>query len=139
MDKIREFSGNWRWLSNFWHAPITLGPLTFPTNEHAYQAAKSSNPADWNQILVLNSGAAKRYGRLIQLRPDWDDIKIGVMREITEAKYDQHPDLKAKLLGTRGMELIEGNTWNDTFWGMSLHTGRGKNHLGRILMAYRDR
>lgn len=137
MAAITEFTGNYRWLSNFWPAPVTIEAFTFPSTEHAYQAAKSLDPRDWNQILVLNPGQAKRYGQRIKLRPDWEQIKLDVMRELTAAKYDQHPDLKRMLLQTKGMELIEGNYWNDTFWGVC--RGIGQNHLGRIIMEYRDK
>ena len=137
MDKITEFRGEYRWLSNFWFAPVKIGKLVFATNEHAFQAAKSLNPKDWNKFAFLTDpGEAKRLGKTLTLRPDWTDIRLDVMREITAAKYDQHPDLKAKLLATRGKELIEGNHWRDTFWGVC--RGSGQNHLGKILMEYRD-
>jgi ribA/ribD-fused uncharacterized protein len=137
MNQIKFFDGPYRWLSNFWVSPLRFGPLVFPTAEHAYQAAKSLDPDVWKLISEFTSpGHAKRMGRQIKVRDDWEDIKLQVMTEITAEKYDQHPDLYEKLLATKGMELIEGNTWGDTFWGVC--NGQGENHLGRILMAYRD-
>ena len=34
------------------------------------------------------------------------------------------------------MVKIEGNTWNDTFWGVC--NGQGQNWLGKILMLVRS-
>lgn len=137
MNQIREFTGDYRWLSNFWMVPIVYGPWTWPSAEHLYQAAKSIDPQDWKDVYeCVSPGAAKRMGRHITMRPDWNDIKLGIMREVIEAKFDQHPDLREKLLATKGLVLTEGNTWGDTFWGVC--RGVGQNHLGRILMEYRD-
>ncbi|AZO48067.1 NADAR family protein [Mesorhizobium sp. M4B.F.Ca.ET.058.02.1.1] len=138
MKEILEFSGEYRWLSNFFMVHVTIGQLTFASTEHAYQAAKSLDPVDWKDVIeCVSPGAAKRMGRNVTLRPDWEDIKLDVMREITAAKYDQHPHLHAKLMATKGMNLVEGNHWGDTFWGVC--RGKGENHLGRIIMEYRDR
>lgn len=138
MKEINEFQGEYRWLSNFWHAPIDVGGMTWASNEHAYQAAKSLNPSDWQLIQNQRSASyAKVYGSKVSIREDWNEIKIEVMRELTAAKYDQNPDLHAKLMATKGMMLVEGNHWGDTFWGVC--RGMGHNHLGRIIMDYRDR
>ncbi|RWB40445.1 MAG: NADAR family protein [Mesorhizobium sp.] len=137
MKEITEFRGEYRWLSNFWQAPIEVGGWIWPTNEHAYQAAKSLDPRDWKKIQERASPHyAKVDGRSVNMRPDWEEIKIEVMREIIHAKFDQHPDLHAKLMATKGMMLVEGNHWGDTFWGVC--RGMGTNHLGRIIMEYRD-
>lgn len=133
-----SFSGRWRFLSNFQESRIQLGELVFPTAEHAYQACKSLDPKDWQLILGCASpGAAKKMGQRLHLRPNWDKIKLAVMAEIVAAKFDQNPDLKAQLLATGDSELVENNWWGDTFWGVC--KGVGQNHLGKILMAYRDR
>jgi hypothetical protein len=63
-------------------------------------------------------------------------VKIGVMREAVEAKFRQHEELRALLLGTGDAQLIE-HTENDDFWGDG-GDGSGRNELGRILMAIRD-
>lgn len=76
-------------------------------------------------------------GRRVKLRPDWEQVKTAVMEEVVRAKFTQNPDLAALLLSTGDAELIEGNTWGDTCWGVDLRTGRGENRLGRILMKVR--
>jgi ribA/ribD-fused uncharacterized protein len=138
MKIINSFSGEHAWLSNFWMAPITIDGWTFPSTEHVYQAAKSLDRDDWRAIQQLATpGQAKRFGKTVDLRPDWILIRLDVMTQIIKAKFDQHPDLKEKLLATQGIELVEGNNWNDTFWGVC--RGVGENHLGKILMDYLDR
>ena len=59
-----------------------------------------------------------------------------VMREAVDAKFRQHEDLRALLLGTGDAKLVE-HTDNDDFWGDG-GDGSGRNELGRILMAVRD-
>jgi ribA/ribD-fused uncharacterized protein len=138
MSCIKEFTGKYRWLSNFWMAPVQIGKLRFPSNEHAYQVAKSLDPADWMDVLeCVSPGAAKRMGQTFKLRPDWDEIKLEVMTQIVAAKFDQNPLLRDALMATKGMELVEGNGWGDRFWGVCRNVGH--NHLGRIIMEYRDR
>lgn len=59
------------------------------------------------------------------------------MEDIAWAKFAQKEDLRQLLLETGDMILDEGNTWNDTFWGVDAKTREGQNHLGRILMRVR--
>ena len=133
---ITEFSGEYRWLSNFWMAPIEIQGWRFPSSEHAYQAAKSLDQNDWLAISLLTSGQAKRFGRTIKIRADWEEIKVDAMRSILTAKFLQNPDLRARLIATGDAELIEGNHWGDTFWGVC--KGQGKNILGKLLMELRQ-
>ena len=83
----------------------------------------------------LSGGQAKRLGKRVELRPDWEDVKIDIMRQVLKSKFTQNPELKAKLIATGDAELIEGNNWNDRFWGVC--NGKGQNHLGRLLMELR--
>ena len=133
---ISGFNGEYRFLSNFWMARIMVGGMWFSSSEHAYQAAKSLDPKDWALIQRCASpGGAKRAGRHITLRPDWKSIKLEAMEEILWAKFTQHPDLMRDLIMTRDMDLIETNTWGDTYWGVC--KGKGENHLGKLLMKIR--
>lgn len=65
-------------------------------------------------------------------------VKLGFMEEIVRAKFLQNPHLAGKLLATKERQLVEGNTWGDTYWGVDIRTGQGENHLGRILMQVRN-
>lgn len=135
--KIAGFFGEYRWLSNFWMVPIVIGPYTFPSAEHAYQAAKSEYPDDWKRFQFIETpGYAKKAGRLLRMREGWDDLKVDAMAEILEAKFT-HPDLRQKLLDTQNHELIEENNWGDSWWGVDNKRGRGVNALGYLLMRQR--
>ena len=83
----------------------------------------------------MTPGQAKRAGNKLVLRPDWEQIKIIVMTDLCRIKF-QDPHMRKLLLDTGDAELIEGNWWNDTFWGVC--NGIGQNHLGKILMAIRN-
>lgn len=132
---INQFRGETRWLSNFHENPITYEGITYPTAEHAFQAAKVLDETTRKMFAALpKPGDAKRMGMTVRLRPNWDAIKIGIMEDINRLKF-QDPALKAQLLATGDQELVEGNNWNDQFWGVC--EGVGCNHLGRILMKVR--
>lgn len=135
---ITAFRDEYRFLSNFWPATVTgPGQIVFPTVEHAYVAWKTDNPLLWDVISQVKSpGGVKRIGRTLELRPNWDEIKLPIMTNLVWQKF-QDPELFALLQATAPHELIEGNTWCDTFWGQC-PIGNGYNHLGKILMSIRD-
>jgi hypothetical protein len=140
MDRINSFKDEFRFLSNFFPSPVVYGDTKFPAVEHAFQAAKTLNQADRCAIMAAKTpGEAKRLGRYVTLRPAWDDIKLNVMRDLVWSKFTEYPELRAKLLATEDAELVEGNTWQDEFWGVDLRTGKGENHLGKLLMETRDK
>jgi ribA/ribD-fused uncharacterized protein len=135
---ITSFTGEYSFLSNFWIGQINVFGGIYPSAEHAYQASKALTQDDHDLIARTSTpGQAKKAGKLIKLSPDWELVKIHVMRAIVQAKFEQHPDLTDKLMKTRPLELIEGNTWGDKFWGQC-PIGSGRNELGKILMAIRD-
>ena len=137
-DTIYRFEKEYRFLSNFWRCDILFEDITYPTAEHAYQAAKTTDQEIKQIFAKLPSPAdAKKLGQTIELRRGWDKMKVLYMRRIVEAKFSQHPDLMEKLLATQPGEIIEGNNWGDTFWGQC-PIGKGKNELGKILMSIRD-
>jgi ribA/ribD-fused uncharacterized protein len=138
---IEKFTAQNAYLSNFHPSPIEYDGETYPTVEHAFQAAKTHNPEHKRIIREKDTpGKAKRAGskrgKLITLRSDWEQVKLGIMEELVRRKF-QDPGLQAQLEATGDQELQEGNNWNDTFWGVNLKTGNGQNHLGRILMQIR--
>ena len=135
---IQEFRGEHFFLSNFYEAPVTYQGLTYGSNEAAFQAQKCLSEAERLEFTALRPSDSKRRGRKVQLRPDWEQVKLGIMEDIVRAKFTQNEDLRAMLLATGDAVLEEGNSWNDTFWGIIRKTGRGQNHLGRILMRVRE-
>ena len=137
MNKIDSFSGEYRFLSNFYLAPLEYEGRVYPSSEHAYQAAKTLNDNDRRKIAAdPNPKNAKRRGQSVFLRKNWDKIKNDVMEEIVMTKFITHMSLREKLIETGDAELIEGNTWGDTYWGVC--NGVGENNLGKILMNIRS-
>lgn len=123
-------------LSNFYHSKISFSGLVFENNEAAFQSAKTLNFEVRKEFCKLPPNEAKRKGRHVNLRTDWETVKVGIMKEIVYNKFSQNAELTKMLLATDNAFLIEGNTWNDTFWGIC--EGKGKNLLGRILMETRQ-
>jgi len=135
--KVESFSGIFRFLSNFHRAPMMYHGIAYPTSEHAYQAAKTLNENSRMNISILGTPyEAKKYGKTVKRRSDWDEVKLEVMTEIVRAKFIQNPSLREKLLATDDAILEEGNTWGDTYWGTC--KGEGENHLGKVLMDLRN-
>jgi len=147
---VPKFEGANFFLSNFYVAPTVYRmdgePITMPTGEHAFQAAKfhAMKDVDSNRRkdYVLRTAEAptpskaKYAGRSVDIHADvWEDIRVKVMREVVWQKFLQHPDLRTQLLKTYDAMLVEGNDWQDTFWGRC--NGKGYNKLGVILMEVR--
>ena len=133
---IDRFDGKYFFLSNFSPSPFRIDYVLFPTMEHYFQANKADNQNDYLHIAYASTpGEAKRLGRKIQLRPDWEEIKDNVMLTGLRKKFAD-PELRNLLLATSDEELIEGNYWGDTYWGVC--NGVGQNKLGKLLMQVRE-
>lgn len=135
---IKEFQGNYRWLSNFQPCAIELDGITYCSVEHAYMSAKSDE-ADWKLFCsskTISAGEVKKASRKIKLVDNWDIIKIDIMRKCLQQKFNQEP-YKTWLIFTGTEELQEGNRWNDKFWGICLKTGERQNMLGKLIMEIR--
>jgi N-glycosidase YbiA len=136
MNTINRFRGEHRWLSNFAPAAIAYGNHTYPTVEHAYQAAKTNNDNERRQVLAcVTPGQAKRWGRQLTIRADWEIAKRDVMLGLLRLKFQQEP-YRQQLIGTGDAVLVEGNEWGDTYWGIC--GGKGQNVLGQLLMQVRS-
>ena len=136
MNSIKEFRGKNFFLSNFFEAPVTWQGITYLNNEAAFQSAKvlTKEGREWFSKLPPNK--AKSKGRNVRLRNDWEEVKDNIMYEICYCKFSQNEDLRRKLISTGNALLVEGNNWNDKYWGMC--NGVGKNKLGKILMKIRE-
>ena len=139
MPAITSFHGTHFFLSNFSDSPVVLNGETYPTVEHAFQAAKTF---DSEQRIMIQAArtpvTARQLGRAVTLRADWDQVKFGIMYQLLKQKFAR-PDLAQALLRTGDAELIEGNTWGDRVWGRVQVKGQwiGKNRLGELLMQVR--
>lgn len=138
-EMIREFQGEFRFLSNFWPARVHLDGIVYRSVEHAYQAAKTQDEQLRAKIRNMSPGQAKRFARGFAARPDWSVLKLSVMLSLVREKFACDLVLRAKLLETYRKKLQEGNLWHDRFWGICLcpQHGDGQNHLGRILEQVR--
>jgi ribA/ribD-fused uncharacterized protein len=140
---IDEFRGEYDFLSNFYPCKVfmlndlTKQLWTVPTAEHAFQMSKTKDLKEQKIIMACKTaGEAKKAGRKVTLRDDWESIKLKVMYEVVYSKFSMDDNLKSRLLATGDAKLIEGNNWGDFYWGVC--RGVGENHLGKILMRVRE-
>ena len=132
---INEFKGKYFFLSNFYNSPVMYEGLLYKNNESAFQSAKVLDIERRKQFCEIDPSTAKKKGRNVLLRNDWEEVKLNVMIDVVRDKFTRNIKLQNKLLATGEEELIEGNTWNDTYWGVCRNCG--KNMLGKILMKIR--
>lgn len=136
------FDGKYAFLSNFYPSAITDGNLIFPTVEHMFQAAKTVNIEEYKKIAAADTpGQAKRLGRKVVLRDDWEEVKDEIMYNALWLKFSI-PDFRKKLLDTGDEKLVEGTTWHDNVWGNCTcercKNIEGQNKLGKLLMQIRE-
>lgn len=136
---IASFRGNYAFLSNFYAHDITFEGITYPTNEHAFQAAKTLNTNERLAIATcLTPAGAKGRGKRGNLRPNWEGFhRYETMETLIRIKFSD-PDLMQSLLDTGDQMLYEGNSWKDKTWGVDDVSMRGHNLLGWMLMRERE-
>lgn len=139
---IKSFSGSNSFLSNFYSSPLTWEGMEWPTAEHAYQAAKTLDMKEREAIRQAKTPSqAKRMGREVTLRADWEEVKVATMESILWQKF-QRKTLADLLLSTGNESLVEGNNWHDNFWGQCqcikcANDSLTGNNLGMLLMKIR--
>lgn len=147
-DVIAKFEGKYAFLSNFHPSNVEVKILgdrmRFPSGEHAFQAFKAQHMSDEQKARTyafdltknITPGKAKLAGRKVKINTEtWDANKDQAMREVVFSKFLLDPYLCGNLLATKTAMLVEGNDWNDTYWGRC--NGKGLNRLGAILMEVR--
>jgi ribA/ribD-fused uncharacterized protein len=141
MDAITSFQGDYRFLSNFWPCYIEWQGLVYPSLEHAYAASKTDDPAIKIMIRSCSTpGDAKEFLAEQNMKPStsWTIAKkLQVMEELLFLKFGgKDPLLTRALMATANADLVEGNDWEDRFWGVC--GGTGENNLGKLLMKVRE-
>lgn len=144
MSEIRGFTGPNAFLSNFSFSEVRIEMkpgsdflIICRTVEHAFQASKTLDPGRRQWVATAATpGVAKRRGRAVDLRSDWEDVKVDIMLDLLRQKFAFGTELAAKLLDTEDAELIEENHWGDREWGVV--RGHGHNKLGKCLMTVRS-
>jgi len=138
--KIEQFQAQFRWLSNFWFCDVMFEGIKYPTVEHAYQAAKTESKLTRELLLkeAQTPGQAKKLGKKILLRSDWEQVKVLIMKDLLREKF-KNPYLREKLIATKDWILEEGNYWHDRLWGIyPPGSGDGQNMLGKLIMEVRE-
>ena len=135
IDRFTKEAG-YEFLSNFYRSTVRYDGVLYPTVEHAYQASKTNDPA-LREIIRKSPGPmeAKKLGKGLQLHPNWNEVRIDIMRKLIKEKFD-NPFLGHLLLKTGDAKLVMNNLFNDKFWGV--YKGQGENWLGKILMETRE-
>lgn len=146
MKRIEGFQRQYRFLSNFFPAPIQRkgeDGKVWPTSEHLYQALKCVNPSDMETIRrATTPGNAKRLGNVFEIHSDWNDkSKEDAMRVCLFLKFSQNKNVRRLLLATGDAMLVESNRWHDNYWGDCVcsrcSNQKGQNILGKMLMSLR--
>ena len=142
---ISDFSKEHFFLSNFYNAYLIYEGIVYCSTEAAFQAAKTLEVSEREQIARMSPSDAKKAGRNLKLRSDWEEIKDRVMYDVCRAKFTMNDSLRLadRLLATGDEELVEGNTWHDNYWG-DCHCEKckdipGRNQLGKTLMKLREK
>jgi ribA/ribD-fused uncharacterized protein len=126
--------------NNFSAHAIEFRGRVYPTCEHAYQAAKCTDPEGQEAIRHARSPLeAKRLANVTYKAardPDWGNKKVAVVEEILRAKLAQHPEAQDALRASADEEIVEDSP-TDYFWGTGAD-GSGQNVLGKLWMKIRD-
>jgi ribA/ribD-fused uncharacterized protein len=125
-------------LSNFSAFTLMWKGNLYDTSEAAYHSEKFAERD--LRVRICNAPSAHEAFKLAETwrdsrRPDWDAVKVDIMRDILRAKADQHEYVRRKLLDTGDRELIE-NSWRDDYWGWGPNRD-GQNMLGKLWMEVR--
>jgi ribA/ribD-fused uncharacterized protein len=116
-------------------SPINYDGRLWISALHLFSALKTDNKILRDKIRQVNAPAeAEAMSREITLRPNWEGIKLDVMRMTLKLKFS-NAKLRDRLIATGDAPLINGGTNGDTFWGVC--DGKGENHLGKLLMMLR--
>lgn len=146
-DRVRFYEHDFYVLSNFSAFNLEWKGLTFQTSEHAYHWEKFGSDEEWisddvgDLLLQIHEAPSAHEAFKIaernkhQRRANWDEVKVGIMRDILRAKAQQHEYVRRKLLATGDRELVE-DSWRDDFWGWGPNRD-GQNMLGRLWMEVR--
>lgn len=130
-----KFKNEFYFLSNMYPCELHINGLTFTCAEAAFQSFKVLDKEARKQFQGISGFEAKKLGKQVSLRTDWNNIRLDVMLAVLKVKFKQHPEL-ATLLKMINVPIVEDNTWNDTFWGRC--NGRGNNYLGKLLEQIKE-
>jgi ribA/ribD-fused uncharacterized protein len=140
--------------SQWYESPFVIDDIVYQTAEHWMMAAKARLFGDEETLAkILESSdpkTAKALGRTVK-NFDSDVWTANARRLVTEgnlAKFEQNGELRAFLVGTGNLVLVEASPY-DRIWGIGLMaddekakspaTWQGENLLGFALMDVREK
>ena len=135
MSEIKSFRDEFGFLSNFYSVKIEFEGETYQNAEAAFQATKTMDSLERKKFEKLTGKEAKKLGKKVKLRNDWETVKEEKMYKILKVKFE-NPELRRLLLATGNQVIAEHNYWGDTEWGVC--NGAGQNKLGNLLMLVRE-
>ena len=122
--------------------------LFIGTAEAIYQACRFPHRPDVQRLIIAQTSpmTAKMRSKPYrdETRPDWDDVRVSIMRWCLRVKLVQNWDKFTSLLLMTGQQPIVEDSRRDDFWG-AVSTKEdtqvlvGRNVLGRLLMEIRER
>lgn len=126
------------WLSNFERSSQRIDSVTYPTNEHYYQAQKAADPRIRKWIMAAPTPhcamIAGRGLRPKEIVKGWDGLKkVGIMYRGLKAKFSQNSVLRVRLIDT-GEATLHEDSPTDKFWGI-----KGEDKLGQLLGLVREK
>lgn len=123
---------------------LWVNRVPIPTSEHLYQACRFPHLPDVQKVIIEQASpmTAKMKSKPFrsQSRPDWDDVRVRIMRWCLRVKLAQNWQKFANLLIETGERPIVEESRKDDFWGAKPKddgTLVGCNVLGRLLMELR--
>ena len=137
------------WMGNMYAAPITYNGLVYNTSEALFQALRFEDPQIREEIRIQASPMAAKmkatkHRKEMKVKPRGKE-DIQNMELCLQLKFDQHKDLKDKLIKTKDHTIVEDigkrNGEKHFFWGMKQINGEwiGNNMMGKLLMQLRER
>lgn len=133
------FRGEYDFLSNFYKCSVEYDGIHYSSVENAFQAAKTLDLEERKQFEKCPAKEAKKLGKTVKLRSDWEDVKVKIMCNLVFQKFNNSEYLRTRLLIVQD-KIVEENFWHDNFWGIC-KCGRcagGYNMLGNILQGVRE-
>jgi|ERR1035437_1316875 ribA/ribD-fused uncharacterized protein len=122
-------------LSAFASTPISISGVTWPSAAHFYYGQKTLDENLREEIRrSVTPVEARKLGKSLKLRPQWEEMKFDIMLVAFRAKFSQHESCKQFLLATGHKKLYEERPYKSD-WG---HSNGGRNLTGNALSTIRE-
>jgi predicted NAD-dependent protein-ADP-ribosyltransferase YbiA (DUF1768 family) len=122
-----DLKGPYKCLDNSYVSPIIVEGISYPSVEHAFKAAQTS---DRNLKFKISKASnlldVQKLLKDASIRPNWDDVKYATLHQLVKLKFESHKDLANILIGTGSKQL----------GGRAAHMKR-QFRVGQILMKVR--